>query len=140
MIRRRLLRMLLVWREQTEKEIRIRYINGTLPQVIWCVRTRDVLAPRVVRENADGLDTNSHSSHVFALQVARPAEAIKGLANLHDYLNDLDAGPARVRRGGCWNRTTKEPDFTRPGRRTEPKGYLHIHIQSTSHRKALQNC
>lgn len=37
MIRRRLRRMLFVWRRKTEKEMRFRYIRGTLPQkVIVC--------------------------------------------------------------------------------------------------------
>lgn len=44
MIRRRVRRMLLLWRKQTDKEMRVRYIRRTLPQVIWCVCSRGVLA------------------------------------------------------------------------------------------------
>lgn len=44
MTRRRLQRVLFVWRKHTKKEKRFRHIRGTLPRkVIWCVCTRGLL-------------------------------------------------------------------------------------------------
>lgn len=70
-------------------------------------------------------------------QVASPAESNKGLANLHDYLNDVDAAPTGIHRCDEGNCKTNDLGFKHPGRRGEPKGYLHLHMKRTSRKKAL---